>query len=549
MQANNQGMLYTALRASLSFRPDHVAIRHQGREITNATFLARIDEAAEAFSDIGVNPHDVVTLVLSNIPEALVALYALNKLGAISFLVNPQIPLNSIRGWLQQFSSSYVLCLDKNASSLAALVGDQRHMLIVCSAHDEEGTFPRFFSKKAKYPRHSLIHSFPDLLSKKRHHFTRLMKEVQSYVFSDVMPALLMTSGGTSGERRIIALSNQALNAFAKKLPVIAHPLNLTEESALALLPYYHGFGFGVAIHGMLLSGATLDLIDKFHTAEVIRLIKEKKLSLLFGVPTVYRALANNREFACDALANVKRAYVGGDFLTSGFADRLNQLFSDHHSQARLWEGYGLTEAVAAVTVASSSTPPDAVGRPLPGLSLRIVDPESGANCSAGIGGEICVAGDTLMSGYVFDETGTAKALRYEEGRNWIHTGDYGYVDTLGNLYFRQRLKRLVKVSGLTVCPSDIEKMVEKLELVDEAVATAMPDDYKGSMIKLFVSLTDPALAKDPLRRERFEGVIRDIIKAELPVYAIPKEIVFLDRIPKLASGKVDYRLLERMSQ
>jgi long-chain acyl-CoA synthetase len=307
----------------------------------------------------------------------------------------------------------------------------------------------------------------------------------------------------------------------------------------------FHGFGLCMGVHALLCFGGGDALMPKFNAAETIDLLKKNRVNFIIGVPTLFEALLSHPDFAGPHLQNLKQAFVGGDFVSPALKAHFDLVMEKHGSQARMLEGYGLTEVVTVCSVNTlNDHQPDSVGRPLPGMTIKIVDLETRKNLPVGTSGEIAVSGDTRMIGYYHDPETNAKTFHYDENGNpFVLTGDYGHLGENGHLYFQQRLKRIIKVSGIPVMPSEVETLVTAFPGVAEAAAIAVDDTERGHRLKLFIRMKKDAPGPAD------ENEIRQKIKAELSIFAVPKTIVFLDEMPHTLIGKVDIPALERQEK
>ena len=158
-----------------------------------------------------------------------------------------------------------------------------------------------------------------------------------------------------------------------------------------------------------------------------------------------------------------------------------------------------------------------------------------------GTEGEICVSGPTVMLGYMDNEEETAQTLRtHADGKVWLHTGDLGYMDAEGFVYFRQRIKRMIITSGYNVYPSQLENIIDGHEKVLLSCVIGIKDDYRGQRIKAFV-VPMPGVAPT----EALKAEILEYCKEHIAKYALPREIEFRTELPKTLVGKVAYRVLE----
>ncbi|MDY0278866.1 MAG: AMP-binding protein, partial [Acholeplasma sp.] len=296
-------------------------------------------------------------------------------------------------------------------------------------------------------------------------------------------------------------------------------------------------------VHAMLVFGGADTLMPKFDANKTIQLLKGNKINYLIGVPTLFEALLNHPEFSGPHLKNLRQAYVGGDYVSPSLKQRFNQVMADNQSHAQLLEGYGLTEVV---TVCAVNTIFDqkmgTVGKPLPGIDIKIIDLETRETLPINESGEIAVSGPTRMNGYLNDTQATNSTFLSIDGKTYVLTGDYGAIDEDGYIIFKQRLKRIIKVSGMPVLPSEIETLVSSMPGISEVAAVGVKDQDRGNMIKLFITL------KPGITKKISDEEIKSKIKSELSIYAVPKSIVYLDKMPKTIIGKIDTKELDKMA-
>ena len=211
----------------------------------------------------------------------------------------------------------------------------------------------------------------------------------------------------------------------------------------------------------------------------------------------------------------------------------------NENSYCRMFEGYGLTETVTVISVNThENNKVGSVGMALPNTKLAIVDSKSLSFLPPNTEGEIVCSGDTLMNGYLCSKDNPFFTDKFNT--KWVRTGDYGKIDDEGYLFFIQRLKRIIKVSGINIFPTEIENLVQKLPYIDKAVAVSIPDESKGQMVKLYIKLKN----KNDINKEAIKNSINNLIKEEYSVYATPKEIIILDEFPKTPVGKIDVKRL-----
>lgn len=313
--------------------------------------------------------------------------------------------------------------------------------------------------------------------------------------------------------------------------------------SILTIMPVFHGFGLVVSIHAPLCLGLEVDLLPTFDSKNFDKLIVKNKPNFIVGVPTLYEALLNNADrMKNEDLSFIKYCVVGGDSMSLPQQRRVNVFLAEHGSKARMIIGYGMTESVAA-SIATLGAPEreGAIGIPLAGMHVKIVKPYTQDEAKTGEDGEICVSGATVMAGYLDNEKETNEVLQiHDDGHIWLHTGDIGAMDKDGIVYYRQRLKRMIITSGYNVYPQQIEKVIEEHEAVLQCTVIGISHPYKVQVAKAYI-----VIAQGFKKNSALKKAIKEHCERNLSAYAIPKEFVFRESLPKTLLGKVDYRKLE----
>lgn len=525
--------IYEAIRIQSLKTPNNPALFYKGVRINYITLLKSINRVATGLDNIGIKSNDVVTICLPNFPFTVYLMYAVNQNGNIINFTHPLLTLKQMEEVIDETKSNYLFCLDTKYEEFFPL-SKKGVTIIPCSPVDELPPYIRLAYKfktkeKTKFLKYSIYRSIDFLKHAPKSDFVKLDKEDQIYLHS----------GGTTSKSKTIALSSYSLNSLAKNTKFIIGTDKIDNTYMYGLLPMFHGFGLCMGIHSCLFSGAADNLMPKFDVNETIKNIKHNKLNYLIGIPPIYEALLSHKDFHGKILKNLYVAYIGADFVSKDLLNRFNKRMEEAGSKCRIYEGYGLTETVTVIAVNTfDNNREGSVGKSLPNCRIIIRDLENTKTLKANEPGEIFCTGDTLMNGYRFTEDNSF--WTDEEGTVWIKTGDMGYLDKDDYLFFKQRLKRIIKVSGITVFPTEIEQAITSLPFVHSAVAKGVPDTKRGSMVKLFVILNKDktTLPKD------YESIIQTTIKDNFGVYAQPKEIVYMESFPKTAVGKIDSKNL-----
>ena len=313
-------------------------------------------------------------------------------------------------------------------------------------------------------------------------------------------------------------------------------PEEIRGGGMLSVLPSFHGFGLCITMHTPLVSRFACILVPKFSAKETVKIMKKTKVSCICGVPTMYEALLKDKNFRHNKhLRRLMVVFCGGDSLNRNLQEEFNKVMKENGSKCQMFEGYGLTEAVCVNIVNTfDHNKPGSIGYPISGAEFKIFD-EDGKEVPRGEIGEICIKSPAIMNGYFKDEKASKEAVK----DGWLYTGDLGYMDEDNFVFFKQRKKRVVKVSGVGVFPTEIERLVESVPGVEACCAIQIPDPRLQNAIKVFV------VAKffDEIG---MRNAIMDTCKKYLIRWAVPKEIEFVDSLPKTLLGKIDFKVLQK---
>lgn len=507
--------------------------------IYNDEVIDRIDRLAYYLSTEGIGKGDVVAICLPNIPDAVYSVYAVNKCGAIANLIHPLTPPLGLKKIIHETNSKILIYLDSFYVKGINELSDVK--TILCNVSDNMGfpMKPLAYLKTRKHRARSL--ESENTIAVKNCYLKK--GEVNVDIRAEDVAAYLH-SGGTTGSPKTIMISNRSINACAYKTGALVGEISGNTDAMLMALPLFHGFGLGVAMHATIYKGGKIVLMPRFSGDGAAKLIKREGVSFIAGVPQMYSKMMDSKAFKGDHLRKLKNIYCGGDKLPKSIKDRWDKLMASVGNDAEILEGYGLTEmlTVSHVNLPGASKP-SSVGKPLSGIMHKIVDKE-GNILPAEISGEICLSGDTMMSGYLNDPEATEQAIKEDNnGIKWLHTGDCGYIDKDGFLFFRERIKRMIKVSGINVFPQEIEYTVSELPEIKYSCALEIQHHNK-SAIKLYV------VVKEGYEfNKKLEEKISKYISDRLMKYSVPKIIEKRETLPITQIGKVDYMALYKEEQ
>ena len=540
-----KGSMYEAVRESAITKKkmNSVAYEFQGKKTNYKHFLNKIEVLGKAYKSIGIDEGDMVTVCMPNTPQGVDTFYALNRIGAVPAMIHPLSAVGEIAFYINSTQSKAVLVVDLFYEKVLEALKQVKHPVKVVVAHiKDELPFPLNMlypltvkKKPAPLPKDNKnVIDWPDFISGG--------KKVK---LSDKFPkaedtAVILFSGGTTGTSKGIQLTNLNMNALAAQ---VAANAGFTMEGLrmFSVMPLFHGFGLGVGIHTALMASGTCIIIPQFTIKTYARDVKKYKPNVIVGVPTLYEALLRSEGFDFD-LSFLRGMFCGGDSLSVELKKKVDKFLKDHNATIQVREGYGTTECVTA----SCLTPYDtyregSIGIPLSDTYYTIVNPNNDTELPYGEEGEICICGPTVMKGYLNNAEETASTLRrHEDGNLWLHTGDLGYMDEDGFVYYKQRMKRLIIVSGINVYPSQVENAIDAHPDVLLSCAVGIPDPYKMHVVKAFVVLRQGVEPSDKIKEEIIENCKKNVSR-----YGVPREIEFRTELPKTLVGKVAYRVLE----
>ena len=533
--------MYEWLRDIAGKYPSYQAISFLGMSMSFTELMGDVDRCACALTALGVGPGDSVLVSLPNIPDVVVLFYAINKVGARAVMTHPLSSADELKHFANETNSRWAFGVDMFADRLLALLElDAMEQVVLASVADYLGavmtvgyklTKGRGIKKPAPGPR---VMYWPVFMKPA----TGMAEYVRHQSPTD--GSVVLFSGGTTSLPKGIELSSQAFNGLA--LAMIALIGIRPGDSVLAIMPAFHGFGLGLCIHTCLMAASTSLLVPEVGTKSYIEALIKQKPRYIAGVPTLFQALMQMDDFKKVDFSGLRGAYAGGDTLTPDLKRRFDEALTSHGGHVELEEGYGLTECVTGCVISPTGHyRTGSIGVPMPGTLAMIVKPDTTIELPPDTEGEICIQSEMLMNRYIGDEEATAKTLRrHDDGLIWLHTGDLGKMDADGYLYFAGRIKRIIKVSGVSVYPAQVEQLLENHPAVKEICVIGVPDDYQMSSVKAFVVLMPGYEASDELIAE-----LRAYGKQHLMKWSVPRKFEFRDELPHTKVGKVAYTVLE----
>ena len=519
------------------------ALEYYGRKFTYADLIVNVKKTAAALRGAGVKKGDIITVVSIMTPEIIALFYAADMIGATLNLVDPRYSVEGIREYIEEVDSHLLVCLNvvyERCRQAAKRTNVEK--VIVLSPAD---SLPPVMAVGYKL-------TTPD----KNKYASNVIRwkqfikggEGQSTAAEPYDPdhaCVVVHTGGTTGSPKGVMLTDDCFNGIA--LQFQAYPkLFHRGQKLMNVMPPFIAYGFACGIHLPLVLGFTVIIIPNLDPAKLGSLVLKHKPEHMFGVPTHYQQLASDPKLRDKDLSFIINYAAGGDSLSRGAEQTVNDFLAAHGARYPIAKGYGMTEVSSAATVAAGlDNKPGSVGIPMVNTIIAAFEPGTDRELPIGERGELCISGPCLMKGYYNKPEETAILLRrHPDGRVWAHTGDMGYLDEDGFVYLDSRIKRMIiRHDGFKVFPSMIENVVSRHPAVHQCsvVGCTDKDHTQGRLPFVYIVLKSDTTAKK-------KQVIRELERMcaeELPEYVQPVAYKFISSMPMTPVGKVDYRQLE----
>ena len=513
-----------------------IPVADQESAVRMPRLLSDIEKLAGYFASIGLKKGDVYTVFLPTCGHAVVAMYALNKLGIIANYVHPMTPPNVLAQIMAHTKSKGILTLDLLAVPFAPLL--KNYPTIVGSVSDFcDGVALQYalYNEKqnAVLPEVESYTLYRDILKMD-------FPETETVKDMGKQDAFYMHGGGTTGKSKTIRLSSYAFNSLAYKFYLLDVPHDYTDNHAISAIPCFHAYGLAGVIHYGICNAYKPFLCAKFDAHQTNEIIRKYKVTEFIGVPNIFQKMMLEDNFENEGLKNLQMLFAGSDIVSKAFVDAFDAVLEKHDAPGRMCRGYGLTEVCGVVSTNGGSGPysQDSVGYPLYGLTVEIWDD----NCNklpAGEKGEICVSGDSIMNGYLPDDVIQESGIYTDEnGVDWIKTGDMGYMDEDGFIYFSGRKKRIIIISGYNIYPATIEEKVDTLDYIKEVCAVQGYSEEAKPLVKLVMSF------KDGVDAEKALAEVKAFCEANLESISVPRKYEVMELLPRTKMDKIDFMKL-----
>ena len=525
-----------------SFRNNY-ALNYFGRKITFKLFWEYIDRCAKSFKSLGVRVGDVVTICMPNTPEAAIAFFACNKIGAVANMIHPLSAEEEIKHYINSTNSVIVVAFNGSYEKIRNIIKETNvYKVIIASASESmpiilNGLYNVTKGRKEEKPHHNSLYMFWKEFLNYGNFYEGKIEVKRSR--EDI--AVILHSGGTTGIPKSIMLPNRSFIGITEQAKIGFDNL-YPGDTLLSVLPLFHCFGLVVCLYAPLCLGVSCILVPQFDAKRFDKLLSKYRPNVICGVPTLYEAMLKNTHMSNVNLSQVKYVISGGDTLAFQRNQAVNDFLHKHGCEVNITQGYGMTETTGPVAFGmKGSDKLGSVGIPLPGNIVKIIDPNTNKEVKTLETGEICINSVASMFGYLNNESETKEVFKlHDDGRYYIHTGDLGYIDEDGVIFYVQRIKRIIVSSGYNVYPQHIENVLRENKYIKDACVVGVPHSYKQEVAKAFIILEDDIEETYTVKKE-----IMDYAKKNLAHYMIPREYIYKKEFPKTKMAKTDYKKLQ----
>ena len=494
--------------------------------------------------------HSLVILTTVTTPETIYTIYALNRIGAISFIIDPRTSIEGIRSCMVETKAKIALTINIAYPKIeAATLNTSIEKIIVVSPADSLPPIKRAIYNASNYIKgvRKVTSKSPDLFLE----WGTFLSAGTNSMYTDCSYkkdtcCVMVRTGGTTGIPKSVMLSNDNLNIMAMQYRMLGVDFN-RKQNFLNIMPPFIAYGIVLGIHMPLCLGLVDVIIPQLDPNKFTDLIIKYKPAHLAGVPMHYEQLRTNNKAKNLDLSFFKMTGCGGDGMAEEFEKNINQFLRDHHCVYPITKGYGMTEiSSAATTNKERLNKLGSVGIPHLRTTVSVFDVNTGTELPYGQDGEICMQAPTIMLGYYNNTVETNKVLRkHDDGSVWIHSGDIGHMDEDGFVFINGRLKRMIiRPDGHNVWPQQIENILFQYTGVKNCAVVGLPnpDGINGKIPTAFIVWEDKISAD----HKSFES-IDAFCKKHLPERDCALSYISIDTIPLTPIGKVDYRELESL--
>ena len=519
--------------------PDNPAIVYVDRDfrLTYREFSRVVDETAKGLMALGVQKGEKVAVWATNIPFWVTLQFATAKIGAVLLTVNTNYKTAELEYLLTQSETENLFLIDGfQDTDYINTVYDLVPELRTCQrGHLKSERFPHLRRVAFLGPeKHRGMYTIPEIRA------LSVMVDDADYTARqegldphDVVN--MQYTSGTTGFPKGVMLTHYNIgnNGYW-----IGANQNFTEKDRLCLpVPLFHCFGCVLGVLAAVNHGTCMVVLEGFDPIQVMASVEEERCTALYGVPTMFIAVLDHPMFKKFDFSSLRTGIMAGSNCP---VHVMEQVIEKMH-MTDITICYGLTEASPVMTYTRIDDDirvrVETVGRPLPHIEVKVINPETGEPLPVETQGEVCCRGYNVMKGYYNNPDATAEAI---DADGWLHSGDLGVLDRDGNLSITGRHKDMIIRGGENIYPKEIEEFLYRMDDILDVQVAAVPSEKYGEEVGAFIILKEGA--------DLEPSDVSDFCRGKISRYKIPRYVHFIDEYPMTASGKIQKYKLSEMS-
>ncbi|NCC24858.1 MAG: AMP-binding protein [Deltaproteobacteria bacterium] len=518
--------------------PDNEAVVYVDRDfrLTYAQFRDVVDQLAKGLMALGVEQGDKVAIWATNVPYWVAFQFATARIGAVLLTVNTNYKIREVEYLLKQSEAEYFVLIDG--------FRDTDFVQTLYELVPELKTQERGFLRPGKFPllkkvfflgqeKHRGMYSLPEILALGQMVSDREYKDRQRGLSPHDVVNMQYTSGTTGFPKGVMLTHvNIGNNGFW-----IGENQFFTERDRVCIpVPLFHCFGCVLGVMACVTHGSAMVILEGFDPLLAMTSVEAERCTALYGVPTMFIAILEHKLFHKFDFSSLRTGIMAG----SPCPVRVMRQVIECMNQREITICYGLTEGSPVMTQTrvddDIAKRVESVGRAMPMIEVRVVDPETNEPVASGVQGEVCCRGYNVMKGYYKMPEATAKAIDKD---GWLHSGDLGTMDEQGYLRITGRIKDMIIRGGENIYPREVEEFLYTMDGVSDVQVVGVPSHKYGEEVGAFIILK-PGFECAP-------EDVKDFCRGKIARYKTPKYIAFVDSYPMTASGKIQkYKLREK---
>ena len=535
--------IYQYLIESSKNKLDDIAINYFDNKISYKKLISLIDDCAASLFDLGIKKGDMVACCSATTPEIAILLYALNKIGAALYTIDPRRSVEEIKQFVHDSKAKLLFVIDLAYNHVVEIFPDINVEKIVITDSDKYmSLLPKVVKKFTIRTRKTYSDR---VISWNK--FINIGKGKPTYTVpsSEFELAAITLTGGTTGSPKGVMLSNKGFNSVA--FDFLHSGVDIVSDKVfMDIIPIFSSYGIVASIHMPLILGFEILMIPKLNANKIGNYFKKYRPGHTLLVPTYYEQLINSPDLPENYdLSYLVTAGSGGDTMNADLEHRLNEFLRKHKCKYPLSQGYGMSEVSSAGSCCCGNNFKSlSVGYPLLLNTIAIFKPDTDEELDYNQEGEVCFTGPSNMLGYYNNEKETKNVMKkHSDGNIWIHSGDLGYMDEDGFLFIKGRIKRMItRFDGHKVFPTQLESSLVKIDNINNCVIVGIkdPNHAQGELPLAVITLQDDSKKEETLRK------LKEYIENEVEERGRPCDIKVVKTIPYTSVGKVDYKSLTK---